>query len=216
MRSALLLSLLAVAWCADADAGAGAGAAPLLTREELEKLRVPALKAMLSARGQACEGCAEKADFVALALATQALPTLAPPATPSAPPAPPPEDIDVEALMARFRRERGGGGARLQKIKARLARRGLDVSRLDLGGLAGFDSLDDATLEKLLEAMAGGGPPPAGGAAAADDDEDGGDGAPAARRPAAGGHSRAPPRAAAAAAVDGEEAAVVDDDGGEL
>ena len=210
MRAAplvLLLLSLVLPRCAAGDA---------LTREELSKMRVPALKAFLAARGQACEGCAEKDDFVALAFDTQALPTLAPPPAATAAPAPAAaatpggggggaDDPDVEALMARFRRERGGGGGgRLEKIKKRLAARGRDVSKLDLSGLAGFESLDDATLETLLEAMTGGAAPPAGG-----------DGEAAARpaAPAAGRHARAP---RAAAVDDGEEAAVVDDDGGEL
>jgi hypothetical protein len=107
--------------------------------------------------------------------------------------------------MARFKRERGGGSSRLAKIKKRMEARGRDVSGLDLNALSGFESLDDATLEKLLEVMAGGGPAPAGS------DAD----APPPRAAAAGGH-RAAPRGSAPAADDGEEAAVVDDDGGEL
>ena len=178
-------------------------AAALQTKEELSKLRIPALKAMLAARGQACEGCAEKDDFVTLAFETQGMPTLAPTATKAPPPPPLPTDINVEELMARFKK--GGGSGRLEKIKRKLAAKGKDVTNLDLNGLAGFESLDDATLEKLLEVMAGGGPPAAPGT-----EPDAEDSAPARRN-----HRAAPARAAAAA--DEEDVAVVDDDdGGEL
>ena len=45
------------------------GDAPVsVTLQSLKKLRIPELKKFLAERGQTCDGCAEKSDFVDLAL----------------------------------------------------------------------------------------------------------------------------------------------------
>lgn len=190
-----------------ADSASPASAPAPLSLAELRALRVPALKAMLAARGQECDGCAEKDDYVALAHATQHLPTATPaPATP-APAAP---DVDVEELMRRFNMGKQGGGGRMARIKRKLEARGLDMSGVNLAGMSGFESLDDATLERLLETLAGGGAPPAAGGD--DGGEDGGSDTARRRAPRAA-HRRAAPEPELANV---ETAEVIDDDGGEL
>lgn len=50
-------------------AAADDGDAPVaVTLQSLKKLRIPELKKFLAERGQTCDGCAEKSDFVDLAL----------------------------------------------------------------------------------------------------------------------------------------------------
>ena len=54
--------------CAALDSAPQSDAAAPLGLDELKKLRIPELKKFLAARGQTCDGCAEKDDYVQLAL----------------------------------------------------------------------------------------------------------------------------------------------------
>ena len=76
--AAALLSLLAVA---SADMPA------TLDKASLAKTKIADLKAFLAARGLACDGCSEKADYISLVLDNASAPTLAPTPTQAPPPA---------------------------------------------------------------------------------------------------------------------------------
>lgn len=155
---------------AAADGAASTSVPPTapLTSAELRKLRIPALKEMLAARGQVCEGCAEKHDFIKLVEETQHLPLVEKPAaaaaaTGSAAPTGAPTDkptadpgFDVEALLRKY--NLGGRlSPKFQRIKKRLEKKGIDTSKINFNQFSGpgFDNLDDKTLENLFTSFAG-------------------------------------------------------------
>ena len=143
--------------------GAAPSTAPLTTAE-LRKLRIPALKEMLAARGQVCEGCAEKHDFVKLVEETQHLPLVekpaaaAPTAAPTGAPADqPPVDpgFNVEELLRKY--NMGGRlSPKFQRVKKRLEKKGIDTSKINFNQFSGpgFDNLDEKTLENLFSSFA--------------------------------------------------------------
>ncbi len=152
---------------ADGAASASAPPAAPLTSAELRKLRIPALKEMLAARGQVCEGCAEKHDFVKLVEETQHLPLVEKPAaaaaTSTAAPTGAPADkptadpgFNVEELLRKY--NLGGRlSPKFQRIKKRLEKKGIDTSKINFNQFSGpgFDNLDDKTLENLFTSFAG-------------------------------------------------------------
>jgi len=162
----------AAAAAADAAADARPPPPPALERAELAKLKVKQLHEMLRARGQKCEGCAEKEDLVARVLEVQHLPTLT--ATPRPPPPPPeeggaawPEDgafPDTPGFdFAKIKQNLFRGQRRIEKVVKKMKKMGLDTSGIDaksLGGLADSMALTDDQLMSVLMSIAKG-PPPA-------------------------------------------------------
>jgi hypothetical protein len=158
----LLISLCLVVHVSFAQ---DAGDAPLVdsimekTRAELSKMKIPELRAMLTARGIRFDG-AEKRDFIDRVFEVQGDPTVAatPTATPTAvveeeaaAPPPPPPDFNYEDIMAKM----GSGKKRVERLKKKMLARGMDVSGIDssvLGGLAD-GGMDDEQLIKILASL---------------------------------------------------------------
>ena len=140
--------------------------AVLFTRAELTKMKIPELRAMLTARGIRFDG-AEKRDFIDRVFEVQGNPTLTPTPTPTAvveaedaaaaPPPPPPDftpppDFNYEEIMAKM----GSGKKRVERLKKKMIARGMDVSGIDssiLGGLADGGGMDDEQLIKILASL---------------------------------------------------------------
>ena len=107
----------------------------LLTKDDLKALKIKDLRALLASRGRSCEGCSEKADYVDLALEVQHLPTLA--ATPTPTPAPM-DNEEIERIVRQMKERQSGGGARIARVKAKMAARGMSTAGLDGMDLTSF------------------------------------------------------------------------------
>ncbi|KAI9018805.1 hypothetical protein DFJ74DRAFT_675036 [Hyaloraphidium curvatum] len=91
---------------ADASAEPGS-AAEALSEEAVSKMKIKELKKFLADRGQACAGCAEKRDYVEVALAARELPIVERPPEPEKPRASPEMNEDenkvIEELLAKMK-----------------------------------------------------------------------------------------------------------------
>ena len=84
-----LLALLAAPRCAAEDS---------LEIPNFKTMKIKELKAILADRGKECKGCAEKADFVAMAADVWSLPVIEKPAETEKPATPDLSDVDDERI----------------------------------------------------------------------------------------------------------------------
>lgn len=117
---------LTLALCAVAQSVSGeAQQEGLLTEESAKKMKISELKRYIVDRGATCNGCSEKSEFVAAALAARNNPTVTPVPLAREPPIKPDasaENINIDEIMKRI----NGDGKKKERVKKILKKRGYD------------------------------------------------------------------------------------------
>lgn len=163
-----VLSLLGLSLLSVLALQVGAQGSSELSREALKKMKVSELKKMLADRGQVCDGCAEKADYVDRVAETQHMPTVVPRA-----PEPKPDDLppgvrtqgreppfSIDDIMKQFQHS----NERQERIKKMLADRGYDPALAEKMSLSGMgDKVSDEQAVDMIIRIAGAEGAPKGG-----------------------------------------------------
>jgi hypothetical protein len=137
-----LLALFAVPRCAAEDG---------LEIPNFKTMKIKELKAILADRGKECKGCAEKADFVAMAADVWSLPVIEKPAETEKPATPDLSDVDDERIKRMMDEMQNGPRATGDPERDAL------MKKLHASGIkfAGGDGMPLDQLRNLEKAMGG-------------------------------------------------------------